>query len=187
MTLPNVGREGHSYAYHIEKNYKYVLESKESNGSDIVMFLKDNGIDRHMRKNPIDLVLSNALGSGFGCVSVGVFDNCPYVKKIWTMQHMREELLETLELKDYQEKDRDSNEAFKTDKYTSFKHWAEEMKIIIPASETMPVCYGGHFAAQKKQFLNQPEEVWHNIVESLSRADNLIEGHYAERTWATIL
>ena len=58
----------------------------------------------------------------------------------------------------------------------------------IPESETtVPVCYRGSFLAQRKQFLNQPEESWVKMEASLSRADNIVEGHYAERMWASAL
>ena len=61
------------------------------------------------------------------------------------------------------------------------------MGFIIPKSETIPVCYEGLFIAQKKQFFNQPKESWEKMEASLCRADNLVEGHYAERLWASIL
>ena len=61
------------------------------------------------------------------------------------------------------------------------------MGFVIPKSETVPVCYRGSFLAQRKQFLNQPEESWVKMEASLSRADNIIEGHYAERIWASAL
>ena len=51
----------------------------------------------------------------------------------------------------------------------------------------MPVCYRGSFAVQKKQFLNHRKEAWEKMVSSLSRGDNIAEGHYSERLWASIL
>ena len=61
------------------------------------------------------------------------------------------------------------------------------MGFVIPHSKAIPVCYGGMFAAKKKQILNQPEQVWQNVVTSLGRGNNILEGHYAERLWAPAL
>ena len=35
--------------------------------------------------------------------------------------------------------------------------------------------------------LNQPQSVWQNVTKSLSRDDNIVEGHYAERIWLSAL
>ena len=39
---------------------------------------------------------------------------------------------------------------------------------------------------QKVGLLRQSHTTWSNMVNSLSRADNLEEGHFAERVWAGI-
>ena len=68
----------------------------------------------------------------------------------------------------------------------SLKSWKDDIGFVVPESETMPVCLRGFFVAKKKQFFNQPEESWKKMEASLSRANNIIEGHYAERMWASI-
>ena len=50
-----------------------------------------------------------------------------------------------------------------------------------------PVCYGGIFAAKVSQIRKKSAGTWDKLVGSLSRADNLIEGHFAERLWASLL
>ena len=87
----------------------------------------------------------------------------------------------------YNRQERDDGSAFQSDKYADFKSWKEDLGFVIPESETMPVCYRGSFAVQKKQFLNHRKEAWEKMVSSLSRGDNIVEGHYAERVWASIL
>ena len=46
---------------------------------------------------------------------------------------------------------------------------------------------GGIFMAQKRSLLIQSQSTWSNILKSLSRANNVQEGHYAERLWAAML
>ena len=50
-----------------------------------------------------------------------------------------------------------------------------------------PVCYGGNFAAAKRNIERVGRKSWENLRQSLARADNLEEGHYAERAWAGLL
>ena len=75
--------------------------------------------------------------------------------------------------------------------------------------DLVQVCYGGSFAATTEQVLLSPSsgqdeeeppssdadattrldsvfEFWNNIEQSLSRANNLEEGHFMERTWAAL-
>ena len=43
------------------------------------------------------------------------------------------------------------------------------------------------FVAQKKQILNHQKDSWDKMEVNLSRGNNIAEGHYAERIWASIL
>ena len=187
LRLPNVGRCDHTYAYWIKEQYKLI--DAEADGNDIVMFLKDN--KREYRKyHPIDLVLSHASKSGFGCVAMPLTKckkkECFRKSLTPLMQHKRESL-DAFKISFYNRLERDDSSAFSTGQYPFFKDWKEEMGFVIPKSESVPVCYRGSFLAQRKQFLNQPEESWVKMEASLSRADNIVEGHYAERIWASAL
>ncbi len=186
IRLPNVGRCDHTYATWIKEHYASI--DKERDGNDIVMFLKDHA--RYRRKYlPIDLLFSQVSQSGFACVTKPLCDcskKCLRGFHVPTMQHKREYLLD-FSLDEYKRVERDENSAFLSDEYHSLKIYNQKMGFVIPQSETVPVCYGGIFVAQKKQILNQPEESWKKMEASLSRADNIIESHYAERLWASIL
>ena len=87
----------------------------------------------------------------------------------------------------YNRLERDESSDFLSEQYPNLKSWKQGMGLVITESDTVPVCYEGSFVAQKKQFLNQPKESWEKMESSLSRANNLVEGHYAERLWASIL
>lgn len=43
------------------------------------------------------------------------------------------------------------------------------------------------FATTKTQILRHPKWVWEAIERSLSRGNNIIEGHFAERTFGALL
>jgi len=190
VTQPNVGRCDHTYAHWINEQYTSIHEqtNERANANDIVMFLKDT--DRRRNKFlPIDLLFTHASKSGFGCVikpkcacNVG----CENSLHMALMQHRRESL-ESFKLGDYHRTETDESSTFLSKDFPVFKYWRDEMGFTIPQSETVPVCYGGQFIAQKKQVLNQPKESWQKMETSLSRGNNIIEGHYAERLWASIL
>ena len=51
----------------------------------------------------------------------------------------------------------------------------------------VPVCYGGNFMARTERIWNRDPGFWKRIESSLSRSDNIAEGHYMERLWGTVL
>jgi hypothetical protein len=60
--------------------------------------------------------------------------------------------------------------------------------IFTPHSKYfVPICYGGYFMASIERIMLAPVDDWNPIVESLSRGDNIEEGHFMERIWASLL
>lgn len=186
VRLENVGRCDHTYANWIHEHYyKY---NKQKDGDDIVLFLKDN-----KRFYPsfrgIHEVFTHATETGFACVKkpqCDCYKPCNLRKYDPLMMHEKKQLT-SFAINDYSRMERDENSSFLSEKYPDMKSWMDDMGFQIPNSETLPVCYLGMFAAKKKQILNQPVEAWERMTNSLARANNLIEGHYAERIWASLL
>lgn len=53
--------------------------------------------------------------------------------------------------------------------------------------ELVPICYGGNFAASRERIRAVPRERWGAYARSLTRANNIEEGHFMERMWAALL
>ena len=102
------------------------------------------------------------------------------------MTHNKSYVLD-FSLDEYHRVHRDDNAEFLNENYHTLKSWKDDMNIVLPEGPTFPVCYGGMFGVKKKLLLNQPYEVWEKVANSLERGDNIIEGHYTERTWAGML
>ncbi len=193
VKLPNVGRCDHTYAYWIQEHYKSIVDTNmNGNEDDMVIFLKDNARNQ---KNflPINLLFSHVRETGFGCVSKPQcllvpprFNICREGSFVPIMQHRRDSLW-NFSLPYYNRIARDNSTLFLSEQYPVLKYWKEDMGFVTPQSETLPVCYEGSFATQKKQFLNQKLKTWRKMERSLSRGNNIIESHYAERMWASIL
>jgi len=49
------------------------------------------------------------------------------------------------------------------------------------------VCFGGVFSANLDNIRNVGPDVWKKVEHLLSRGNNIQEGHYMERAWATLL
>jgi hypothetical protein len=66
----------------------------------------------------------------------------------------------------------------------SFNRWLAGVNVSLP--RVTPVCYGGNFAVKVAHIL-KVKDIMNNLVQSLSRGDNIVEGHYCERSWAGLL
>jgi len=98
-------------------------------------------------------------------------------------------LAEALEKFTFNEYDRTSAKYSKVDNVKfnpgiSFDHWLTGVNISLP--RVTPVCYGGNFAVKVAHIL-KVKTITNNLVQSLSRGDNIVEGHYSERSWAGLL
>jgi len=51
----------------------------------------------------------------------------------------------------------------------------------------VPVCFGGNFMSSMRAIRQSPVRDWAAVVESLSRGNNIEEGHFMERLWADLL
>ena len=189
--LPNVGRCDHTYATYILEHYEYIQSSDQKHQNDIIFFIKDNDY-HHDQFYTFSEIFTFTVQTGFGCVEKPVCDcnndQCNAHKDIPLAFHGQKQLNTfSINTHNRMERDHESKSAFKTKTYKKFKDWKDGMGFHIPRSVAIPVCYGGMFAIQQKQILNQSKQVWENVVNSLGRGNNIVEGHFAERIWAAAL
>ena len=67
-------------------------------------------------------------------------------------------------------------------KYSNMLQWVKDVNVSISRPLTS-VCYGGVFAAPVKRLLEIGKHVWNRLRISLSRGNNIQEGHFMERAW----
>ena len=188
IRLDNVGRCDHTYAYWIAKHYKEIQDNVETEGDDVVLFLKDNKRFRRLYYN-FKRYFTFLTDVGFGCVKKPECDcsiQCTRWRLMPNLAHNKSYVLD-FSLDEYKRVHRDENHEFLNEKYHNLKSWRDDMNLALPSTPSMPVCYGGMFGVKRKHILNQPLSVWESVMKSLERGDNIIEGHYAERMWAGIL
>ncbi len=186
IALPNVGRCDHTYAYWM--NGSYLEANPIGSPYEIIVFLKDTDYmfdTRNADGQVFGDLISLAVANGLGCMSrdCNLFD------------------YETLRLvdcaspkKDDEYKRKDGAEygetvPFFNNNFPNLGVWADHVQLHPTAitQNIAPVCCGGVFAVTSHQISKHPKRVWRAIAESLSRGNNIIEGHYAERLWASLL
>ena len=177
--LPNVGRCDHTFAYWIVNNYSKM--KADGDGENLVAFLKDNDYMESKFKSFHD-VMTSASDDGIGCVMRP--DRFAYGSN--ALIYHNKTVMDDFGLPNYQRLSRDSGDNFQSENYPILSAWTEDMGLIFPDSDIVPVCYGGLFVSKKVGILKQSLQTWKKMEKSLTRADNLIEGHFAERSWASI-
>jgi len=184
--LPNVGRCDHTYAYwmsnYFYKNYSNPLDSPY----EIFVFMKDTDYMFDTKKSlgrKFEDIIALAVTNGLGCMMT---DIAP-----WNLH--KYSILRKYELgaryKRAEGEDLGEPVSFHNDKLENLGKWVDQLQLYPTAStqDIVSVCYGGVWAATGSQIAEQPKKVWEAIEESLSRGDNIAEGHYAERMWAALL
>ena len=213
VTLPNVGRVDHTFAFHMARL------APDTDPESIVLYVKDTFKVIHQRGMsavPFSHMVSAAAGPlGFGCglrprrdfepsvcknslwklalqyagsdpEKCRIFRHSKHIDRSISPWHLTRKL-EKFTLKTYHStaatyQIADAAE-FSDDE--TFAEWLRAMRISLPTPVTM-VCYGGNFAVKAANILNSRRPIL-KMLHSLSRGDNIIQGHYAERTWAGLL
>ena len=185
VKLPNVGRNDHSFAYHMN-HMNYTNRSDD----EIVFFMKDNlhrlvnddqfFSDTERRSMPKLMEITSV--NGFGC-----FEQPRSLLNIYPSFYYDLETLNTYNNKEgYVRMDRDeeTNVPFASE-YDDFNDWINALDTTLQ-TPFVPVCMGGMFSATVAQ-IKKRKSVWGMMENKLSRGDNIEEGHFAERSWAGLL
>jgi hypothetical protein len=175
LEAQNVGGNDKSVATALSN----ITSSKGSSPScDVYVFLKDN-ISIHRKKSKpssrcLNEMLHLAEMKGFSC----------FQKPARGFSQFHDtSALKSFKLKKYRSKEAAFDNSGFESIYANMSEWLDAMKISLPSRFT-PVCYGGSFAVKVSQIVNLPSETWSAIDKSLSRGNNIEEGHFAERAWA---
>lgn len=201
IELPNVGRCDHSYAYWIQqlfttdpsqRNPVFQNSSlfRDMRPDDHVIFMKGN--DNTYRGEweetfSLSHMRNATTVTGFSCATkihkhqeFKRGEEPTNVVEGWTLGSFQ---LPTYTRKSQEQED--NTEFFA--KHRPLANWLTSLgeSIEFPLTTSyFPVCYGGQFMTTVRRILYTPVRDWKPIVDSLSRGDNIEEGHFMERMWA---
>jgi hypothetical protein len=189
VELPNVGRCDHSYAHWLNHHFYYEMNPQPST-HDVIVFMKDTDymLDKEYTDGrSFEDLLTLAVTNGLGCMMrIDVVQS--NLHKYSMLRKMdfsnKNHTHHRSDGKDFGEK-----VPFHNDNIQNLGEWIDQLNLHPAAlnQDIVPVCYGGVFAATRYQVAVQPKRVWKAIEDSLSRGDNIAEGHFAERMWAALL
>jgi len=190
--LPNVGRCDHSFAHYITS----ILEQKihvEDEKDSIVVFLKDDMSSHNLHQSGYwndfgSMIKIASSDNGFACgIIPGNVESGTY-SFFLSAYHEVKTLIEfsmskySRNIKGYAT---DESE-FESD-YKTLGSWYVSLGTDLPETEIVQVCYGGMFAASVSNIMKRDMAIWKTLEKSLSRGSSIQEGHYAERSWASLL
>jgi hypothetical protein len=210
VDLPNVGRCDHSYAYWINQVvsdwnvHGHSSISRLSGNSTIlpqdrVVFLKDtNNTYRRTRSRqdaevPLGEMWNQTLRTGYSCGS----------RVIWRAGFRSAVPTNVLHFdtlasfaKDSYISPADSRNNKLSERsldifpavYRPLSNWTQQyLNLSLEPPGLIHACFGGVFMTTVESMLKAPVKNWEAVVSSLSRGDNIEEGHYMERMWPAIL
>ena len=192
-TLPNIGRCDHTYAYFVTTILPKQIKPGEEDDS-VAIFLKDDISAKNFHQagqwNDFEgLVRLASSDNGFGCgvISNGHVEFGPH-SFLLSAYHETETLMSFAmnkygrNIKGYAV---DASEFLSN--YTTMGEWWEHLNVAEELPSIVPVCYGGVFAASVRNINRRKMSIWKTVEKALSRGNNIQEGHYAERSWASLL
>jgi hypothetical protein len=166
VKLTNVGRESHTYLYHIIHNY--------NNLADITIFLPGSADLPHKitrSKSTIDKCemyqTTVMIGKKHESVKNDLYD---FTIDSWGSTSKENKTInpeDTLELANIR----------------PFGKWFES---TFPNIEIEYIPYNGIFAVSKHHILQHPKSYYEELIHQLSNSSNPEVGHYFERSWAAV-
>ena len=180
QTLSNVGRCDHTYAYFITEILPKLVGGSSSiakRRESIVVFIKDNMINHQgfeeLRSFESTVRLASS-SNGLGC-------NSSPLERASAYHNIS--MLSQFEIGGYSGSNDDV--PFKSSFANIGAYW--RTIDVTPSQKFVPVCYGGIFAASVENIYKRDMNAWKKFMESLTRGDNIEEGHFGERSWAVML
>jgi len=156
MNLPNVGRESHTYLYHIIQNYDTLANR--------TLFIQGR-INDHKLLPIIEYFIPNEF------VGKLTKNNIQYIKL--PIKHEGKYLKELI------------SGHMKRSKYTPYE-WINKIGIDISSIKDFSMVWGANFCVSKELIHRKPKAFYEDIIKYVHYDINPEEGHFFERAWYLI-
>ena len=150
--------------------------------SSRIIMIKDSYLDPR-NGGSIDVSKHLANGYGFACVH-------KYTQQVWYDASKLRLFKPTRYINKWDQMPSHlQNRSISFNTNITFGDWIQSMKLPqhIQARRYWPICYRGAFITSRADINRIPLSVWERIERSMRRGNNIVEGHYMERTWAALL
>lgn len=156
IKLPNIGRESHTYLYHIINNYDTLatitlfIQGRVSDHKllPIMEYFKDNKFIGRESTYDIEMLKDYIQHNG------------KYLKEL-------------------------KNKDLKKSKYTPYQ-WINKIGLNIENLKKFKMVWGANFSVSKDMIHKKPKIFYENLIKYLEYDKNPEEGHFFERSWSII-
>jgi hypothetical protein len=156
INLPNVGRESHTYLYHIIQNYDTLANR--------TLFIQGR-IDDHKLLPIIEYFIPNEFVGKLNKININ------YIKS--PIKHEGKYLKELI------------SGSMKRSKYTPYE-WINKIGIDISGIKEFDMVWGANFSVSKELIHRKPKAFYEDIIKYVHYDINPEEGHFFERAWYLI-
>lgn len=165
IKIPNIGRETHSYLYHIVKNY--------DNLANITVFLPGSSGIPQKRERAIHVIKTIE----------HTHNTCFYDKIDDLYEKYKNFKIDNWQSSDNTNKQINNENILTPARYRPFGIWFKHKFGNLKITQTS---YFGIFAVHKHDILQHPKEFYEELLEEISVSSNPEVGHYYERAWSAI-
>lgn len=176
--LDNVGRCDHTYAHHLRRAYDDL--------ADVVLFVKDTTSAWNHPATPPATLLALAQSYGFAC-GTQLYQETPASLRRYLPRSYSSPSIHHHRAAGRGGAPGGAAVPFQTPNASWRAFAAAHGGGDARRASTFTTCYGGVFAAQRAHARRQPRARYAALEAALSRGDNIVESHYAERLWGTLL
>jgi len=162
VDIKNVGREGHTYLYHIIQNYEKL--------NNITIFLPGSNNTDYKIKKSNEMIKKIEETNKAVFLSNKVNDLYDFQLDKYQSSH-----IENIKLNP------ENNLELST--IRPFGKWKENTFVDIQIDN---VSYGGIFSISNKDILQHPKTYYENLITQLTNSSNPEVGHYFERGWQAV-
>ena len=216
-TLPNRGRNDHTFATHIATHYDSLPTT--------TLFIKDTFVGHHrkdMQRFSLDFdqFIAALRREAFACrrspdvQGVSLTHSSAIIRRERGEGRFRQKWVPTrwasrdalfnFTLRKYRYKETLHDDApfqpydgrAKPRRFLTLGRWLTQLGLhslgkhgatLAAGTELLPVCYGGEFGATVENIRRVARADWRILAAALDRGDNIIEGHLMERAWAALV
>ena len=163
--LPNIGREAHTYLYHVIKNY--------NNLPEVILFLPGSTMTFDQKKSQYDIIIKELQKDS---IIVG-FKDPGYLQ-----EELDNFILDQYEITSEENKRDHPGTALEPASIRPFGNW---VKARFPGKSLTCMSYRGILAVSRKDIHKKPIEYYKKLLDELQFKNSEVV-HYFERTWALV-
>ena len=182
MPLPNVGGNDHTMAYWMSEVLPTLPKAYDSD--DAVLFLKDSMKSPWFIRDFKSLLEITLSDQAFGCVTeapfpMSFYSNLKFLRMFYLEGYARSSNIASFV-------NSSATDVLFKSQYDTLGDWHQGIGITL-RGPYVPACYCGMFMVKRSRIESVPKGLLRNMTLNLARGNNIEEGHFAERTWASLL